>query len=65
MFWHLDGCHMDDRFEFTYFKTHAAWQADRRRWDEFNREFDRKWKERKRTMLSDENTFVVDETEPL
>ena len=50
IFWHLDGCNMDDRFEFSFFKTRAEWEADRRRWEEFNREFDRKWKERERRI---------------
>ena len=44
-FWSLDGCNMDDDFAFSFFRTHEEWEADKRQWEEFNREFDRKWKE--------------------
>jgi hypothetical protein len=39
MFTHLDGCNMDDGFEFSPFKTVEEWEAERRRWEEFDREF--------------------------
>lgn len=42
MFWHLDGCNMDDRFEFSYFKTLEEYEDDIRRREEFNREYERK-----------------------
>lgn len=45
MFTHLDGCNMDDRFEFSYFATLEEYEEDIRRREEFNREFDRKYKE--------------------
>ena len=45
MFTHLDGCNMDDRFEFSPFKTVEEWEAERRRWEEFDREFERKRRE--------------------
>jgi hypothetical protein len=45
MFTHLDGCNMDDRFEFSPFKTVEEWEAERRRWAEFDREFERKRRE--------------------
>lgn len=57
VFWHLDGCNLDNRFEFSFFKTRAEWEADRRRWEEFNRAFDRKWKERERKIPDEEATF--------
>ena len=44
-FWGLDGCNMDDDFAFSFFRTREEWEADKRQWEEFNREFDRKWKE--------------------
>ena len=44
-FWSLDGCNMDDDFAFSFFRTREEWEADKRQWEEFNREFDRKWKE--------------------
>ena len=47
MFWHLDGCNMDDRFEFSFYKTLEEWESEQRRYAEFNREFDEgKWRER-------------------
>ena len=39
MFWHLDGCNMDDRFEFSPFKTLEEYEEDIRRRDEFDREY--------------------------
>jgi hypothetical protein len=40
MFWHLDGCNMDDEFEFSFYKTRQEWEKERREWEEFNRKFD-------------------------
>lgn len=45
MFWHLDGCNMEDRFEFSPFKTREEYEEDIRHREEFHREFDRKYKE--------------------
>lgn len=43
MFWGLDGSQMeDDRFEFSFEKTLADWEAEQRRMEEFNREFNEK-----------------------
>lgn len=40
MFWGLDGSNMEfDRFEFSFDKTRAEWEAEQRRSEEFNREF--------------------------
>jgi hypothetical protein len=41
MFWFLDGCNMDDRFEFSSYKTLEEWEAQQREREEFNREFER------------------------
>ena len=41
-FWHLDGSAMDDRFEFSFHKTLETWEAERREWEEFSREYNRK-----------------------
>ena len=54
-FWSLDGCNMDDDFAFSFFRTREEWEADKQRWEEFNREFDRKWKEEHPKDLVDEN----------
>ena len=45
MFWHLDGCNMDDGFVFSHFATMDEWEAHEREMEEFNREFERKRKE--------------------
>jgi len=44
-FWGLDGSNMEyDRFEFSFDKTREEWEAEQRRYDEFNREFaEGKW----------------------
>jgi len=41
----LDGCNMDDDFEFSFHRTREEWEDERRRWEEFNREFEEKRKE--------------------
>jgi hypothetical protein len=54
MFWHLDGCNMDDRFAFSFYRTREEWEAEQRRYKEFNEEFRRK----QDTSFFDENTFI-------
>jgi hypothetical protein len=49
-FWHLDGSHMDDDFAFSDFLTHEEWEAENRRRDEFNQEFNRRWEERQQRL---------------
>lgn len=44
MFWHLDGSNMDEAFEFSFYKTYKEFEAEERRREEFNREFERDWK---------------------
>ena len=40
MFWGLDGSQMEfDRFEFSFEKSRDEWEAEQRRWEEFNRNF--------------------------
>jgi hypothetical protein len=41
MFWHLDGCNMDDQFEFSFCKTRAEWEAENQRMEELEREYRR------------------------
>jgi hypothetical protein len=60
MFWFLDGCNMDDRFEFSSYKTLEEWEANEREREEFNREFERKYLEspdRDRQMVSEQEPF--------
>ncbi len=42
-FWHLDGCNMDQAFEFSTYRTREEWEAEQRRCQEFNKEFERNW----------------------
>ncbi len=58
MFWFLDGCNMEDRFEFSSFKTLEEWKADQRERERFDREFDRKYSE-----SSDANQLTASELE--
>ena len=64
MFWHLDGCNMDDCFEFSFCQTRAEWEAERKHWEEFNREFERDGKAGKRHNPFGESSidFGDDET---
>jgi hypothetical protein len=45
-FWHLDGCNMDQGFEFSFHRTRAEWEEAERRRKEFDEEFAREWAER-------------------
>jgi len=40
MFWHLDGCNMDEDFEFSFHKTREEFDEEERQRIEFNRQFD-------------------------
>jgi hypothetical protein len=53
-FWHLDGCNMDEDFAFSHFRTREEWEAENRERAEFNKEFDRRWKERKERIARGE-----------
>jgi hypothetical protein len=53
-FWHLDGSHMDDDFAFSSFKTRQEWEVEIRGREEFDREFDRKMKERRERIARGE-----------
>ena len=49
MFWHLDGCNMDDDFAFDiYHRTREEWDEEERRREEFDRRFNAEWAERER-----------------
>lgn len=42
MFWHLDGCNMDDEFAFSWFRTREEWEEQQREYEEMSRHFDAK-----------------------
>lgn len=44
MFWFLDGCNMDDRFEFSTYRTLEEWEEKQREREKFNREFEEKYR---------------------
>lgn len=54
-FWHLDGSHMDDEFEFSFCRTREEWDEENRQREEFNREFDRRSKERQQRLARGES----------
>lgn len=41
MFWMLDGCNMDDRFEFSHYRTFEEWQDEQKRYEEYTKEFNK------------------------
>jgi hypothetical protein len=59
-FEHFDGSHMDDDFAFSFFKTREEWQEEKRRMEEFDRDFDRRWQEREARIAAGENARIVD-----
>lgn len=54
-FWHLDGSHMDNDFAFSPYKTRTEWEAENRRREKFDREFNRRWKERQQRIARGES----------
>lgn len=58
MFWHLDGCNMDNRFAFSFYKTREDWEAEQQRWEEMNEEFRRKHNDE----FFDENDLIAGES---
>jgi hypothetical protein len=57
-FWHLDGSHMDDGFAFSSYLSLEEWEVENRRREEFDREFNREWEERRQRIARGE---TVDE----
>jgi len=54
MFWHLDGCNMDNEFAFDmYQRTREEWDAEQRKWEEHSRRFNAEWAERRRLGVAD------------
>jgi hypothetical protein len=54
VFWHLDGCNMDDDFPFSFHATREEWEKERRSWEEFNRRFEEEQKGREAGLLEDD-----------
>ena len=52
MFWHLDGCNMDDEFAFNIrHRTREEWEAEQREWEEMNKRFEVERLERRKLGL--------------
>lgn len=58
MFWHLDGCNMDDDFAFSFDRTRGEWEAERRRWEEHSRAFNARWEAEQRSKTLWTSSFV-------
>jgi hypothetical protein len=67
VFWHLDGCNMDDDFAFDLRRrTREEWEEEQRSWEEHSRRFDAECAERKRLGVTDppaDWSFRFDEEE--
>jgi hypothetical protein len=54
MFWHLDGCNMDEDFPFSiHQRTRQQWEEEQRGHEEFNRKFEEEWKCRRAVLESE------------
>src|SRR5829696_8261451 len=54
MFWHLDGCNMDDDFAFSFHCTREEWEAEQREREEFSRRWrETDWKQHEADDASD------------
>lgn len=52
VFWHLDGCNMDEDFAFSFHRTRAEWEAEQREYEERSRRFAELQAERERLGVS-------------
>jgi hypothetical protein len=60
-FYHLDGCNMDEGFEFSFFKTQEEWEAEERRREAFSQEWNARDAARRRELNT---TLLAEEAEP-
>ncbi|MDP1797602.1 MAG: hypothetical protein Q8K78_08980 [Planctomycetaceae bacterium] len=62
VFWHLDGCNMDDDFAFDIrHRTQDEWEAEQREWGEWDQRFKAKQAERERLGVADSGFGAEDE----
>lgn len=54
-FWHLDGSHMEDEFAFSTCLTVEEWEAENRRREEFDRQFEGGGEELRQRLISGES----------
>jgi len=60
MFWHLDGCNMDDDFAFYFHGTYDDWKEERREYEQWNRRFEAEQAERERLGVRPRATAGID-----
>jgi len=60
MFWHIDGCNMDEDFAFSFHRTREEYEQERREWDEFHRQWEEREAERKRLGVEYPETSASD-----
>ena len=60
-FLHFDGCNMDDSFAFSFCATREEWEEEKRQQEEFDCDFNRRWKEREARIAAGENAEAVDD----
>ena len=58
MFWHLDGCNMDEGFAFSWHTTLAEYEAEEKERAEFNRKFNEDWAAGKYRQTNDDAEFL-------
>jgi len=59
-FQHFDGSHLDEDFAFSFYLTRKEWEEENRRREAFDRDFNRRWKERETRIAAGENPALVD-----
>ncbi|MBI3650827.1 MAG: hypothetical protein HY231_07230 [Acidobacteria bacterium] len=64
-FWHLDGSHMDNRFEFSFYASLEEWQAEQQEWEESSKRFERDWQARNEKPSPDKALNRLDDDETL
>ena len=53
VFWHLDGCNMDEDFAFSWHDTRQEWEAEQQQYEEFSRLYHERRAERERLGVED------------
>ncbi len=63
IFWHLDGCNMDEGFAFSPYQTRAEYEAEEKRYKEFNRQFAADWEAGKHSQPNDDTELWADKVD--
>lgn len=65
MFWHLDGCNMDEGFAFSWHTTLAEYEAEEKEYAEFSRKFNENRAAGKYRQTNDDTEFLPDEPDEI